>query len=161
MPIGAYLHSIWFADSSSAPYYNFSKTCHTASAIQAYTISYQQQGLTANVACNYDQSSPLAYTVNPVLSNVTGLNSSLSLINPTIACDGVNATPLVPQIVGTDFVLAASCSFPNQTQHVCRPNFPSQRSDPTTCTFSGYRYICKDLECTGLTLTTVVLSSLT
>jgi hypothetical protein len=119
MPTGAYYYSIWFADNSSHPFYNFQDSHRTANAIGTYTISYQQQGLSADVTCNIDQSSPLAFTVNPG----GPLNSSTRLINPTIACDGINSTPLPEHIVGTDFLLVGSCADTNQTQRVCNPKF--------------------------------------
>jgi hypothetical protein len=62
MPIGAYGDSIWFAENASNPFYDFFYSHRTAFAIQNYTLNYQQQGLTANVTCNYSQSSPLTYT---------------------------------------------------------------------------------------------------
>src|ERR1700722_2547506 len=118
MPIGAYPNSIWFAESSADPSGTNMKSSPT-------TVIYAQQGLTANVTCTMEQSSPLTYTINQTLS------SSTYLISPTINCSG-NVTSLPQQLVGSDFALAASCSSPNQTQYVCSQNIPSRRSDRMT-----------------------------
>src|ERR1700722_8552861 len=117
MPIGAYPNSIWFAESSANP---------SGTVVKSYptTVIYLQQGLTANVTCTIEQSSPLTYTVNQTLS-------PRSLIDPTITCSG-NVTSLPQQLVGSDFALAGSCSSPNQTQYVCPQNIPSRRSDRMT-----------------------------
>jgi hypothetical protein len=129
MPIGAYKYSIWFADNSSNPFYDFWNSHVSARITQNYHISYQQQGLSADVACKFDDSSPLAFTVDAGAQ----LNSNISLINPTVACPGTNPTPLPQQIVGADFVLASSCSDANQTQWVCRPNFQCQKLESISC----------------------------
>jgi hypothetical protein len=161
MPTGAYFYSIWFAQNSSHPYWAFRNSHPTAFELGNYVLSYQQQGLTANVTCTMDQSSPLAFTINQTLSTVSQSNSSLNLISPTITCDGVNAIQLPPQLVGTDFVLASYCSYPNQTQHVRGPKLPYQTLELITRSCPHCRYICKDTAHMSLTLKMAAPSSRT
>ena len=122
MPLGGYLYAVWFAGAAFQPKYKL-----PSSAIAdwvAYTVSYQQQGLTATVTCTTQTSSPIDYTTIP---SPPGLSSNLSIITPTVTCGDTAAAPLAQRkrLVGSpDFMLASSCYLPNQTQYVClRSNF--------------------------------------
>jgi hypothetical protein len=113
MPIGAYYFSVWFAQSPT-PLDNFTESHATASFVQDHSITYHQLGLTANVTCNFDDTSPLDFTT----ANGSLSTSNTTLIYPTISCNGTTPTSLPQQVVGTDFVLASSCPEANQTQWV-------------------------------------------
>ena len=119
MPFGGSSDAIWFAGNSSRPTYSYPGLYLD---FMSYNASYLQQGLTANVACTLENSSPLDYTVAQSFPNG---NSNLSIITPTIVCDNASAAPLAQQVVGTDFLLAASCSLANKTQYVCCSNYLS------------------------------------
>ena len=117
MPLGSYPFAVWFADNSSQPTYDLPSF---NSKFTSYNVSYQQQGLTADVTCTMENSSPLDYTTTQSFSNF-----SSSIITPTITCGNASTVQLAQQVVGTDFLLASSCSLPNQTQYVCCSNIPS------------------------------------
>jgi hypothetical protein len=123
MPFGGSSDSIWFAGNSSKPTYSYAGLYL---GFMSYNASYLQQGLTANVACTSENSSPLDYTL--VAQSFPNENSNISIIKPTIVCDNAAAALLAPsqQVVGADFLLAASCSLANQTQYVCCSNCLSQ-----------------------------------
>src|ERR1700691_4558990 len=119
MPLGGYPYSLWFAGKPPTP------TDESAGLIPnftSYNVSYRQQGLTATVTCASENSSPLNYAVAQSFPNG---NSNLSIITPTIVCNNAAAAPLAQQVVGADFLLAASCSLANQTQYVRFPNLQS------------------------------------
>jgi hypothetical protein len=120
MPLGNYLYSVWFADTSLRP--NYSLPVFNSDFI-SYNASYKQQGLTAVVTCTTERSSPLDFTTTQSFPNLTS-----SIITPTITC-GNSTSPLPQQVVGSDFLLASSCSLANQTQYVCSFNFLSRHSD--------------------------------
>lgn len=114
MPLGVYPYAVWFAGDA----YKLKR--NLPSPIIAdwmnYTVSYQQRGLTATVTCITQTSSPIDHTITPSLP---GLSSNLSIITPMITCGNATAVPLAQRLVGADFMLASSCSLPNQTQYVC------------------------------------------
>ena len=117
MPLGNYTSAIWFADNLYKPSYDLPEYNFNTSS---YNASYIQQGLTTNITCTTENSSPLDYTIIQTFSNL-----SLNIITPTITCGNGSPGPLTQQVVGADFLLASSCSLPNQTQYVCCSNIPS------------------------------------
>jgi len=112
MPLGGYPFAIWFAENSSKPTY---ESLGLFLNFTSYTVSYQQQGLTANVTCTSGNSSPLNYTITQTFPNQS---SNLSIIAPTILCDNGSTIQLPQQVVGTDFLLVSSCSPANHTQYI-------------------------------------------
>ena len=126
MPLGGSRYSIWFAENSSKPTYESNGLIQN---FTSYNVSYRQQGLTATVTCTSENTSPLNYTVAQSFPNG---NSNLSIIMPTIVCNNAAPAPLAQLVVGTDFLLASSCSLANQTQYVRFPNLPSHCSDLLT-----------------------------
>lgn len=77
---------------------------------------YKQQGLTADVYCTQDSSSPIFITSNTTLPEDSEYNL---IVSSNVACPDGSVYRSKDLAVGNDFVLPASCPNDDGTQTVC------------------------------------------